>query len=125
MLWFQNEASIDGVTAVSGSGPAYVFYFIEALERAALEMGFEQPVARKFALQTFLGGAKLAAGSSESPDVLRQRVTSRRGTTERAIETFDALALKQHIVQGVKAACERSRELGEEMRLAAADGSKA
>lgn len=123
--WFAQESMLDAVTAVSGSGPAYVFYFIEALEQAAVDLGFEPAVARKFALQTFLGGARLAAGSAESPDVLRQRVTSRRGTTERAIETFDALELKQQIVRGVKAACERSRELGEEMRLAAADGGQA
>jgi pyrroline-5-carboxylate reductase len=123
--WFAQESMLDAVTAVSGSGPAYVFYFIEALEQAAVDLGFEPAVARMFALQTFLGGARLAAGSAESPDVLRQRVTSRRGTTERAIETFDALELKQQIVRGVKAACERSRELGEEMRLAAADGGQA
>ncbi len=120
--WFEREAMLDAVTAVSGSGPAYVFYFIEALEQAALDMGFEPPVARKFALQTFLGGARLAAESDESPQTLRQRVTSKRGTTERAIETFDALAVKQHIIEGVKAACLRSRELGEEMRKAAEAG---
>lgn len=121
--WFEEEAMLDAVTAVSGSGPAYVFYFIEALEQAALEMGFSPPVARKFALRTFLGGAKLAAGSDESPQTLRQRVTSKRGTTERAINTFDELAVKQRIIDGVKAACLRSRELGEEMRKAADAGS--
>ncbi len=113
--WFPDEAMLDAVTAVSGSGPAYVFYFIEALECAAKELGFDEPTARQFALQTFLGGAQLAAGSNESPAVLRQRVTSKRGTTERAIETFDARDLKRHFVEGVKAACGRSRELGDEM----------
>lgn len=113
--WFDDEAMLDAVTAVSGSGPAYVFYFIEALEQAARELGFDESNAREFALQTFLGGALLAADSSEPPTVLRQRVTSKRGTTERAIETFDTLKLKQHFVEGVRAACERSRELGEEM----------
>lgn len=121
-VWFEEEAMLDAVTAVSGSGPAYVFYFIEALEQAALEMGFTPAVARKFALQTFLGGAKLAAGSDESPQVLRQRVTSKRGTTERAIETFEGFDLKSHIVEGIKAACVRSRQLGEEMSRAAGSG---
>ncbi len=113
--WFDNEAMLDAVTAVSGSGPAYVFYFIEALEQAARELGFNESTARQFALQTFLGSAQLAADSHEAPAVLRQRVTSKRGTTERAIETFDAQEMKRQFVAGVKAACERSRELGDEM----------
>jgi pyrroline-5-carboxylate reductase len=123
--WFDDEAMLDAVTAVSGSGPAYVFYFIEALEQAALELGFNATAARAFATTTFVGGARLAAGSSESPATLRERVTSKRGTTERAIETFDQLQLKRHFIEGVKAACARSRELGEEMgrQAAAADGS--
>ncbi len=121
--WFADEGMLDAVTAVSGSGPAYVFYFIEALEQAAQELGFDDASARQFALQTFLGGARLAADSDEAPTVLRQRVTSKRGTTERAIETFDARALKQHFVDGVKAARERSRELGDEMSRQAADAT--
>ncbi|MEP7157407.1 MAG: pyrroline-5-carboxylate reductase [Betaproteobacteria bacterium] len=113
--WFKDEGMLDAVTAVSGSGPAYVFYFMEALERAALELGFDEIAAREFALQTFLGGARLAADSSESPETLRRRVTSKRGTTEAAIASFDSLDLKKQIIQGVKAACERSRELGVEL----------
>ena len=102
-----------------------MFYFIEALEQAARELGFDEVTARQFALQTFLGGARLAAGSNDPPAVLRQRVTSKRGTTERAIETFDGLDLKGHFVAGVKAACERSRELGDEMsREAGAETGK-
>ena len=113
--WFENEAMLDAVTAVSGSGPAYVFYFIEALEAAARELGFDDAKARQFALQTFLGGAQLAAASADAPALLRERVTSKGGTTERAIHTFDALDLKRHVMNGVKAACERSRELGDEL----------
>ena len=113
--WFDNEAMLDAVTAVSGSGPAYVFYFIEALEQAAKDMGFADVTARKFAVQTFLGGAKLAANSRESPAVLRARVTSKRGTTERAIESFNHQHLQQHFIEGVKAARARSHELGLEM----------
>ena len=114
-VWFNNESMLDAVTAVSGSGPAYVFYFIEALEQAALELGFAQDDARLFASQTFLGGAQLAAASSESPGVLRARVTSKRGTTESAIGTFDKHELKQAFIDGVKAACERSRQIGKEL----------
>ncbi len=114
-LWFDDESMLDAVTAVSGSGPAYVFYFIEALEEAALELGFNSDAARVFATQTFLGGAQLAASTSESPGVLRARVTSKNGTTERAIETFEAHALKRAFINGVKAACIRSRELGREL----------
>ena len=114
-VWFENESMLDAVTAVSGSGPAYVFYFIEALEQAALELGFAQDDARLFASQTFLGGAQLAAASNESPGVLRARVTSKRGTTESAIGTFDKHELKQAFIDGVKAACERSRQIGKEL----------
>lgn len=114
--WFAHEDMLDAVTAVSGSGPAYVFYFIEALEDAAREMGFPAETARKFALQTFLGGARLAAESAESPTTLRQRVTSKRGTTERAIDSFDQQKLRQGFIAAVKAARDRARELGDELR---------
>jgi pyrroline-5-carboxylate reductase len=123
--WFDDEVMLDAVTAVSGSGPAYVFYFIEALEQAARELGFNESTARQFALQTFLGSAQLAANSDDAPAVLRQRVTSKRGTTERAIETFEAQKIKRQFIAGVAAACERSRELGDEMsRHAAAEKGK-
>lgn len=114
-VWFNDESMLDAVTAVSGSGPAYVFYFIEALEQAALEMGFDQTTAHLFATETFLGGAQLAASAAEPPAVLRARVTSKRGTTERAIEAFDQHHLRQSFIEGVKAACVRSRELGAEL----------
>jgi pyrroline-5-carboxylate reductase len=114
-VWFDDEAMLDAVTAVSGSGPAYVFYFIEALERAALEMGFTAGQARLFALETFLGGAKLAAQSADSPATLRANVTSKRGTTERALDRFEASALQAKFVEGVKAARDRAVELGDEL----------
>lgn len=114
-LWFEDEAMLDAVTAVSGSGPAYVFYMIEALESAALELGLTAPVARTLALETFLGGARLAAQSADAPAVLRANVTSKRGTTERAIESFDAAGLKTAFMAGVRAARERSLELGNEL----------
>ena len=118
-VWFDDEAMLDAVTAVSGSGPAYVFYFIEAMEQAGLELGFDHETARLFACETFLGGAKLLASTGERPGVLRARVTSKRGTTERAIESFDAHGLKHAFIDGIKAACSRSRELGQELSAAA------
>jgi len=114
-LWFEDESMLDAVTAVSGSGPAYVFYMIEALENAALDLGLAAPVARTLALETFLGGARLAAQGSDAPAILRANVTSKRGTTERAIESFDAAGLKAAFAAGVRAARERSLELGNEL----------
>jgi pyrroline-5-carboxylate reductase len=114
-VWFDDESALDAVTAVSGSGPAYVFYFMEALEAAAIELGFDEKAARLFALETFSGGVKLARESADSPATLRANVTSKRGTTERAIETFDRADLKAKFIDGVKAAAARSAELGHEL----------
>jgi pyrroline-5-carboxylate reductase len=112
--WFDDEAMLDAVTAVSGSGPAYVFYCIEALEQAALELGFGADQARRFALATFHGGAQLAIQSRESPASLRAKVTSKRGTTEAALMHFDAQNLKALFIGGVIAAQRRARALGDE-----------
>jgi len=105
---------LDAVTAVSGSGPAYVFYFIEALQQAAADLGFSADEARRLALDTFAGAVKLAAGSSEDAAVLRARVTSKGGTTERALKSMETDRVKEAIVRAVRAAAERSRELGDE-----------
>lgn len=113
--WFNEESMLDVVTAISGSGPAYVFYFIEALETAALEMGFAPEAARQFALETFRGAALLAATSADAPATLRANVTSRRGTTEAAIAAFDRAALKSLFIGGVRAAAARATELGDEL----------
>jgi len=113
--WFNEESMLDAVTAVSGSGPAYVFYFIEALEAAALEMGFTPAAARQFALETFRGAALLAATSADAPATLRANVTSRKGTTEAAIAEFDRAALKSHFIGGVRAAAARAVQLGDEL----------
>jgi pyrroline-5-carboxylate reductase len=114
-LWVDNEPMLDAVTAISGSGPAYVFYFIEALQRAAKEMGFEEGNARQLAVDTFLGAAKLAQASPDEVGVLRARVTSKNGTTERALLSMSANQVAEHIVQGAQAACARSREMGDEL----------
>jgi pyrroline-5-carboxylate reductase len=112
-LWFENESDLDAVTAVSGSGPAYVFYAMESLEKAARELGLPEGASRSLALWTFVGAAKLAIERGEDPAVLRAQVTSKGGTTERALEVLEKAGVKDHFVEAVSAACERSRELGE------------
>jgi pyrroline-5-carboxylate reductase len=114
-VWVDSEADIDAVTAVSGSGPAYVFYFIEALEQAAKELGLSAATARQLALATFTGASRLAAQSTEDVATLRARVTSKGGTTERALALMQTDNLKVAIVRAVKAAADRSRELGDEL----------
>jgi pyrroline-5-carboxylate reductase len=113
-VWFDDEAKIDAVTALSGSGPAYVFYFIEALQEAARQLGMDDAQARALALATFTGAAQLAAQSDEPPGVLRERVTSKGGTTAAALASFDASGVKAAIVRGVLAADARAREMGDE-----------
>jgi pyrroline-5-carboxylate reductase len=114
-VWLEREQQLDAVTAVSGSGPAYVFYFIEALEQAAAELGLPAGTAKKLAMETFSGAAKLALSSQEPVATLRERVTSKGGTTQRALETMAADRVKEAIVRAVHAAAERSRELGDEL----------
>ncbi|HAV36387.1 MAG TPA: pyrroline-5-carboxylate reductase, partial [Massilia sp.] len=106
---------IDPVTAVSGSGPAYVFYFLEAMQAAAVEMGLSAEQGKELALATFAGAAELAAQSPESLEVLRQRVTSKGGTTYAAITSMEASGVKPAIMEAMKAAAARGRELGEEL----------
>lgn len=112
-LWVEREEQMDAVTAVSGSGPAYVFYFIEALEKAAVELGFAGQTARMLALETFSGAVKLASRSPDPVATLRERVTSKGGTTERALAELDRSGVREAVMQAVVAAAERSRELGE------------
>ncbi|MBK9161658.1 MAG: pyrroline-5-carboxylate reductase [Nitrosomonadales bacterium] len=114
-LWLEDEAMLDAVTAISGSGPAYVFYFIEALQQAAVELGFDHEAARRLSLATFLGASKLAADSGDDAGVLRARVTSKNGTTERALLSLAANRVAEHIVQAARAAEARSREMGDEL----------
>lgn len=113
VVWLDNESGMDAITAVSGSGPAYAFYFMEALETAAREFGFPAGQARALSVETFLGAAKLAAASDEDLATLRARVTSKGGTTERAITTMDGDGVQAAIVRAVQGAAERSRELGD------------
>jgi pyrroline-5-carboxylate reductase len=115
VLWFEREEELDAVTAVSGSGPAYVFYFIEALARAARDLGLSAEAAHRLSLETFAGAVKLAAQAGEPPETLRGRVTSKGGTTERALEVMESDRVKDAIARAVKAAALRSRELGDEL----------
>ena len=114
VVWVDEEQAIDAVTAVSGSGPAYVFYFIEALEQAARDLGLAADAARTLSLHTFIGAAKLALGSADAPATLRAKVTSKGGTTERALLALEQTQVKQQIVDAVKQAAQRARELGDE-----------
>jgi pyrroline-5-carboxylate reductase len=110
--WFAQEKMLDAVTAVSGSGPAYVFYFIESMMRAATELGFTEQQAREFAYATFSGATELARRSDESAATLRERVTSKGGTTAAALASMDADKVSEAIVRAIKAADARAAELG-------------
>jgi pyrroline-5-carboxylate reductase len=114
-VWLDDEAQIDPVTAVSGSGPAYVFYFIEAMQQAAVEMGLSAEQGRELALATFVGAAQLAAQSSDPVPLLREKVTSKGGTTYAALTSMEDSGVKEKIIEAIKAAAARGRALGDEM----------
>ena len=111
-FWIADEGQMDGVTALSGSGPAYVFLFIEAMQQAGAELGFTAEESRRMAIETVLGAAKLAAASDEPASVLRERVTSKGGTTAAALDVMAEKGVKAGIVAGVHAARARGEELG-------------
>jgi pyrroline-5-carboxylate reductase len=113
-VWLDDESLIDPVTAVSGSGPAYVFYFIEAMQQAALELGLSREQGTELAIATFAGAAQLAASSGEPVSVLRERVTSKGGTTHAALVSMEESGVKAAIVRALHAASARGRELGEQ-----------
>jgi len=113
-LWMAQESDLDAVTALSGSGPAYVFFFLEAMMQAATDMGLDAEQGRRLALATFKGATSLARASDETPQTLRSRVTSKGGTTYAAIGAMEAAGLKPAIVQALRAAQARARELGDE-----------
>ncbi len=111
--WVAEEPLLDAVTALSGSGPAYFFLLIELIEQAGVKLGLPPETARLLTLQTALGAAKMALESRESAAVLRQRVTSPGGTTERALATFEQGGLRELVEQALRAASDRAAELGD------------
>jgi len=113
-LWVEQESQLDAVTALSGSGPAYFFYMVEAMIAAAVEMGLSEAQGRQLALATCAGAAGLAQQSAESVTVLRERVTSKGGTTYAAISSLDADGVHAAIQRAVLAAEKRAQELGDE-----------
>jgi pyrroline-5-carboxylate reductase len=114
-VWVEDEAQIDAVTALSGSGPAYVFWLAERMIESGVALGLAPEAARKLALATVLGSAKLAAQSADAPGVLRERVTSKGGTTEAALRVFEQERLGDGLKRGIEAACRRGAELGVEL----------
>lgn len=113
-LWVGAEADLDAVTALSGSGPAYVFFFLEAMTQAGVEMGLTREQAYKLAVGTFAGASELARASSDPAEVLRERVTSKGGTTHAAITSMENDQVKALFVKALHAARDRARELGDE-----------
>ena len=113
-VWVDREEDLDAVTALSGSGPAYVFYFVEAMIAAAQQMGLSPEQGKQLALATFAGATELAATSDEAPQVLRERVTSKGGTTHAALTSLEASGVKTAFITALRAAQQRARELGDE-----------
>ena len=118
MLWVTREADLDAVTALSGSGPAYVFYFVEAMMQAAVDMGLSEEQGKQLALATFAGATSLAAASDDPPALLRERVTSKGGTTYAALSSLEGDGVKAAFVKALKAAQRRAQELGDEFGCA-------
>jgi pyrroline-5-carboxylate reductase len=114
VCWVDREEDLDAVTALSGSGPAYVFYFIEAMVEAARQMSLSDAQGRELALATFAGATALAQASADAPAVLRERVTSKGGTTAAALSVLQGADVKAVFVQALQAAQRRAKELGDE-----------
>ena len=115
VMWVENEAHMHAVTAVSGSAPAYMFYFIEAMVDGGVALGLDKEQASALAMQTMLGAAKMALGSEDAPSELRRKVTSPNGTTQAAIESMQANDISRQIVEAMQACYDRSQSLSEEM----------
>ncbi|MDG0991857.1 MAG: pyrroline-5-carboxylate reductase [Luminiphilus sp.] len=113
-VWLEEENHIDVVTAISGSGPAYFFAFMEAMITAGEKLGLDQQTASQLTLQTALGAAKLATQGSDAVSELRRNVTSPGGTTERALESFDQDNLAQLVDRGMQACLARAQEMAKE-----------
>ena len=115
VMWVDNEEHMHAVTAVSGSAPAYMFYFIEAMVDGAVALGLDKEHASALAMQTMLGAAKMAMGSEDAPSELRRKVTSPNGTTQAAVESMQANDIGRQIGEAMQACYDRSQALSEEM----------
>ena len=114
VLWVDDEEMLHTVTAVSGSGPAYVFYFIESMQQAGIKLGLTSEQSRQLSLQTFQGAVKLACESEDDAAVLRAKVTSKGGTTQQAIESMERDDVKNEIIAAVEASYARSQQMSDE-----------
>lgn len=114
-IWLDSEEKLDAVTAISGSGPAYVFYFIEALQAAALNLGLNELQAKELSIATFKGASLLADASTTPIETLRMQVTSKGGTTEQGVLSLQNSQVKQAIMLAAQKACERANSLGIEL----------
>jgi pyrroline-5-carboxylate reductase len=114
LVWLDDEAQMDAVTAVSGSGPAYFFLLIEALEDAGVALGLPRPTARQLAVHTALGAGRMAAEGTDPPATLREQVTSKGGTTAAAMAVLERADLRGLVAEAVAAAARRSAELAEQ-----------
>lgn len=115
VMWVDNEAHMHAVTAVSGSAPAYMFYFIESMVDGAVALGLDKEQASALAMQTMLGAAKMAMNSDDAPAELRRKVTSPNGTTQAAVESMQANDIGRQIIEAMQACYDRSQALSEEM----------
>ena len=115
-VWLNEEEQLHNITGISGSGPAYVFYLLGALQNAALAQGFNEQDARELSLATFKGAVALAEQTGEAFAQLQQNVTSKGGTTHEAIETFKARHVAEAIEQGVEACVKRSQEMAQQYK---------
>lgn len=113
VVWVDEEAQLDAVTALSGCGPAYVFYFLEAMQQAGVELGLTADVAKQLAMQTFLGASCLAVQNDDAFSVLRARVTSKGGVTEQALLSMEQSDIRGAFIRAMHIANDRSREMGE------------
>ena len=114
VVWFDDEDSLHAVTALSGSGPAYAFYLLEGMIEAGVELGIDPATAERLATATVLGAARMAEAEDVGPSVLRERVTSPGGTTERALSILESAQVRAKVKRAIQAACQRSRELADE-----------